>query len=786
MEAGIEFKFAVRTLAKSPGFALTCALVLSVGIALTTAVFSVVMTIVKRPLPFPDPERLALIRERNLEKGFSAHASYATFANWRDRSTVFRELGAIAPGAFNLSSGSAPESVGGALATAGFFRSLGWKTLLGRSFAREDELPGGSRVVLISQRCWERRFGSDPGIIGTKLAVDGQSAIVIGVLARIIGRSYYASYEVWAPLAQPMDRGSREDRRLEVVGLLKPGTGFVQAGAQLDAISRAAAELEPGAAGWGARVVPMTQIMEHSVPMYFVLLTISILLLLIVCANIAMLQLARVSGRQAEIAVRIALGATRSRIVRHLLGEGILLGGTVGLLGFLLAAGLRQVLVASVPELAELRLDAAVLGFTALVSIAVGLLFGLSPALSASKPDLNGLLKSGGGTLPAKVGGRMRFVLVVGEMAVTVTLLTGLGLLVRTFISLHHAETGFRADNLVTASVTLPKERAGSQNSTAFFRLAAERLRGVAGVESAAAVSAMPLAGGGRPLMVEIEGRANIENLQGHYTVATPEHFQTMGIPLQRGRPFRLADNTAAPAVVIVNQRVAGLFWPGLDPIGKRVRLGGGEWRSVIAVANDVRQDLMRAAAPEFYVPHAQDPVPSMWMVVRTRTDARQLITSLRTELRALEPGLRVAAPLTIDEVISGYFPGALVAGVGAFCAAALFFAMLGLYGVVSYLVTRRTHEFGVRIALGAGSRDVRRLVLAQGLKLAGAGAVIGLAGGFGMARLLAGLLVGVEVTHPLVFVAVAAVLSAVVLTACWLPARRAMRISPMDALRCG
>jgi putative ABC transport system permease protein len=659
------------------------------------------------------------------------------------------------------------------------------RCLLGRSFAREDELAADSRIVLISQRCWERRFGSDPGIIGTRLTVDGKSATVIGVLARIIGRSYYAGYEVWAPLTRPMERANREDRRLEVVGLLKPGVGFVQAGAQLDAISHAAAELEPGATGWGPQVVPMTQIMAHSVPIYIVLLTITLLLLLIVCANIAMLQLARVSGRHAEIAVRIALGATRSHIIRHLLREGILLAGTGGLFGFLLAAALRQVLVASVPELAELRLDATALGFTGLVSIVVGLLFGLSPALSASRPDLNGLLKSGGGTLPAKVGGRVRFVLVVGEMAVTVTLLTGLGLLVRTFISLHHAETGFRTENLVTASVTLPMEHAGSQNSTAFFRQVAERLRGVAGVESAAAVSAMPLAGGGRPLRVEIEGRTDVENLQGHYTVATPEHFQTMGIALQRGRSFRLADNAVAPAVVIVNQRVAGLFWPGRDPIGKRVRLSGGEWRSVIAVANDVRQDLVRAAEPEFYVPHAQDPVPSMWMVVRTRTDTRHLIISLRGELRALEPGLRVAAPLTVDEVISGYFPGALVAGVGVFCAAALFFSMLGLYGVASYLVTQRTHEFGVRFALGADSRDVSRLVLAQGLKLAGAGAAIGLAGGFGLARLLAGLLVGVEVTHPLVFVAVAAVLSAVVLTACWLPVRRAARVSPMEALRC-
>lgn len=784
MAAACELKFAVRTLAKTPGFTLTCVLVLAVGIAVSTAAFSVVSTAVRHPLPFPNAERLALIGERNLEKGFNTRASYMTFANWRDRSTVFQEMGAIEPRAFNLSSGSEPESVSGALATAGFFRSLGWKMALGRSFAPEEEKPGGPRVVLISQSCWERRFSSDPGIIGSQLAVDGQSATVIGVLARIIGRSYYASYEVWTPLAQPADRASLEVRTLEVIGLLKPGAGIAQAGAQLDVIAHATAELEPAAAGWGARVVPMTQIMAHTVPTYFVLLTITTLLLLIVCANIAMLQLARVSGRQPEIALRIALGATRWRIIGHLLGEGIVLAGAGGLLGFLLAASLREALIASVPELAELRLDTAVLGFSALASIAAGLLFGVSPALSASKPDLNGLLKSGGRTLPAKSGGRMRYALVVGEMAVTVTLLTGLGLLVRTFISLHHAETGFRTDNLVTASVTLPKEHAAPQDSAAFFRLAGEQLRGVAGIESAAAVSAMPLAGGGRPLKVEIEGRANVEAVQGQYTVATPEHFRTLGITLRRGRPFHSADTAAAPAVVIVNERVARVLWPAQDPIGRRVRLNDGAWRSVIAIASDVRQDLLRPAAPEFYVPHAQDPLPSMWMVVRTRTDARQFTAGLRAELRALEPGLRISAPVTIDEVISGYFPGTLVAGVGAFCAAALFLAVLGLYGVVSYLVTQRTHEFGVRIALGASSRELRRLVLAQGLKLAGAGAVIGLAGGFGLARLLARLLVGVEVSHPLVFVAVAAVLSMVVLTACWLPARRVIRISPIEAMR--
>jgi putative ABC transport system permease protein len=294
----------------------------------------------------------------------------------------------------------------------------------------------------------------------------------------------------------------------------------------------------------------------------------------------------------------------------------------------------------------------------------------------------------------------------------------------------------------------------------------------------------MPLAGGGGAIQVEVEGRANSETVHGQYSVTTPEYFRTMGIALRSGRPFDATDSAAAPAVVIVNQKAAQVLWPDLDPTGRRVRLNGGEWRSVIAVAADARQDLLRPAAPEFYVPHAQDPAASMWMVARTRTDARRFAAGLRAELRGLEPDLRISAPVTMDETISGYFPGSLVAGIGAFCTAALLFAALGLYGVVSYLAGQRTHEFGVRIALGAGSREVRRLVLGQGLKLAGAGAAIGLAGGFVLSRLLAGVLVGVEVSHPLVYAAVAVVLTAVELGACYAPARRAMRISPMEALR--
>jgi putative ABC transport system permease protein len=783
MTAVHEWRLAIRTLAKTPGFTLTCVLVLAFGIAISTAAFAVVNTAVKHPLPFRNAERLALIRERQSEKGVNAGVSYPAFRDWRERSNSFQELGALEPRGFNLSAGAEPESVSGALATAGFFRALSWQTVSGRGFTSDEERPGGARAVLISQRCWERRFGSDPGIVGRELVIDGETATVVGVLSRLVGRSYYSSYEVWMPLRMTPDRASRALRNLEVVGLLKPGAGFAQAGSELGAMAKAQAG-DPAARGWGVLVMPMTQIMAHTMPMYVVLLTITGLLLVIVCANIATLQLARAAGRQPEIAIRVALGATRGRIIRHLLAEGVVLAAAGGIAAVLLASGVRQLLVANVPELAELRLDGAVLGFTMLVSAAAALLFGLSPALSASKFDVNGMLKNSGRTLPPKAVGRTRAVLVVCQMAVMMTLLTGLGLLIRTFIGLHHADVGFRADNLAFANVTLPKARATPAQSAAFVRMAVERLAGTAGVQAAAAVSTMPLAGGGRAIEVETEGRARAETVQGQYTVAMPEYFRAMEIPIRRGRAFAAGDTGAAPAVVIVNERAAGLFWPGNDAVGKRVRLNGSEWRTVIAVAGDVRQDLLRPPAPEFYVPYAQDPRAAMWIVVRTGPEAGGFLPGLRAGLRALEPGLRIGAPMTMDDVISGYFPGSLVAGIGAFCAAALFFAVLGLYGVVSYLAAQRTHEFGVRIALGADARDVRRLVMADGLKLAGWGAAVGLAGGAGLARLLSGLLVGVPVSHPLVFAAVAAVLAAVVLGACYAPARRAMHTSPAEALR--
>jgi putative ABC transport system permease protein len=774
MRAAHDLKSAYRNLAKSPGFAITCILVLAVGLAVNTAAFSVVNTLLRRPLPFANPERIANLYERNVEKGFSAGVSYPAFAEWRERCRGCDQIGAAEPAQFNAGGRVQPESVSGVYATAGFLRALGLKPVLGRNFTADEERPGAPHVVLIGYKYWQRRFDGDPRIVGREITIDLEPATIIGVLPRI-GRSYYASYAIWTPLVAEARRLSREARTLQVAALLRPGVSFAQA----------AAQLRPSDKGWSAAIVPMAQMAKHVLPMYVILLTIVGLLLLIVCANVATLQLARAAGRQAEIALRMALGASRIRIISQLLTEGFVIAGISGALGFVLTAAARRILVASVPELADIRIDGWVLAFTALVSLAAGVFFGLSPALSASRPDLNGMLKTGSKTMAAATGRRIRGVLVVAEMTVAVMLLTGLGLLVRAFLSMHQANIGFSSRNLVAINVALPaKKYPTAGQSAAFYRLAVERLASVPGVEAVGAASAAPLSAAGSTLKIETDSRAVAESIQAQYNAATPEYFGAAGIPVLRGRGFTAADRAPAPAVAIVNERAAALLWPGQDATDQRVRIDTGEWRTVIGVVADAQQNLFQPAAPEFYVPHAQDARNAMCLIVRTKADPSQSITMLRKEARTLDPDLQIAAVNTIDEIIDGYFPAAIVAGAGAFCLAALFLAALGLYGVVSYVAAQRTHEFGVRMAIGARSADLAGLVLHQGLKMAATGTLLGLVAGAGIGRILANIITGVKAADPLVFVAVAAVLCAVTLLASYVPALRATRVSPIVALR--
>lgn len=763
-------------LRKSPVFAIASLSVLSIGIAVNTAAFSAVSTLVRKPLPFKDSERLVMIRERNLEKGLVAGASYSAFEDWRRQCAAFEEMGAVEAVSFDLSRGGEPLHVSGGRATGALFHTLGLAPLKGRTFTAEEERAGGNRVVMIGQRLWERSFGADPSIVGRTLAIDGENAVIVGIVPRI-NRGYFTGYDVWAPLAPS---AGRDRRSLQVVARLKPGVPVERARAEIETVAARLARQYPDTnRGWGVNVFAMNRMMAHVAPAYTILLVVLLLLLLIVCTNIANLQLARAAARHREIAVRLALGATRIRVIRQMLSEGLVLAMASGAAGLLLVVWVRSLLVAAVPELSEIAVGTDAALFTALVSLATGVVFGLAPAVSLSKPDLNEALKSGGRGLAAVAGGRLRSVLVVSELAIAVMLLVGLGLLVKGFLGLHRIDPGFPTRNLLAVSVPLPRLKyAEPERRAEFYRQAVERLSALPGVESAGAVSALPLTGGSAFAAFEVEGRR--DSFAAQKTTAAPEYFRAIGITLRRGRLFNNQERDA----VMLNERAAQALWPREDPIGKRVRLAGRPWLTVVGVAGDARQVLTQPVAPEVYMPYGGEAPSAMTLVARTKGDPRGLASAARSELRKLDAAVPVASLQTMDEVISGYLPAALVIGIGAFCGLALLLAAAGLYGVISYLVAQRTQEIGVRMALGAGPGDVIRLVMKQGARLAGTGAAVGLAGAFALTRLLSGLLFGVSPTDPVVFIAVPLLLIGVAFAACYLPARRATRVSPVVALR--
>jgi len=613
-------------------------------------------------------------------------------------------------------------------------------------------------------------------VVGRTITVDEEPALVVGVLPRI-GRSYYASYGIWMPLST-----GGGGRSLQLAARLRPEASFARAEAELMALGTG--ELGPGNEDWRPFLVPMAEGMKHTVPMYAILLTSVLLLLALVCANLAAMQLARAAARQKEIALRIALGAGRLRIIRQLLTESLMVSGTGGVLGFALAAATRSILMASVPDLADLQLDWAVAGWAALVAALAGILMGLSPALAYSRPDLHTSLKTAGRLADPAAGKRARGLLVTAEMAVAVGLLASVGLIARGFLSLRQADAGFQKDSLITVSVDLPRKRyATAEQRAAVTRQALEQVRGLSGVESVAAAGAAPLMSRVTSHTVEVEGSGEARTLQSQHNPVTPEYFHTAGIPLRSGRGFEDRDAAKSAPVLVVNARAAELLWPGMAPVGKRVRLDGGPWRTVVGVAGDARQDLLRPASPEFYSPLAQDPLSEFILLARTgpRPEAA---AAVRATLRTIGQDARIGPALTMEQIMDGYFPAAIAAGCAVFCAAALLIAGLGLYGVAAYLAGQRSHEFGVRLALGASPREIRGLVLEQGLRVAGAGAVIGLALALAAGRLVAGALPGVPAWDPLVLVAVCALLAAVALAATAAPARRAARLDPIAALR--
>jgi putative ABC transport system permease protein len=801
-----DVRYAARTLLKSPGFTAVAVVALALGIGANTAIFSVVKAVLLSPLPYPEPERLVWVREINPGSDIlDEPASMPNYNDWRTQSQSFEGLAAFGYAGGTITEGDRePERVSGMSTSANFFDVVGVRPALGRGFLPEEEAAGKNRVVVISHALWQRRFNSDPSVLGRQITITGNVHTVVGVAPKDFKTPVPGpkAPDLWFPIAFRFDESIRRSDFLNVFGRLKPGASVEQGRAELEALAaRLAAEHPATNAGWSVKVEPLHERVVGNVRQaLWVLMGMVGLLLLIACANVANLLLARAAARRQEIAVRTALGAGRWRVVRQLLTESVILALMGGALGLVLAAWGVELLVAlspgNLPRLEEVGLDARVLAFTLGVSALTGVVFGILPALSASKADVAVSLKEGGsrGSTAGRGARRLRSSLVVAEIAITAVLLAGAGLMVRSFAAVQSVDPGLRADRVLTFDFALPmtayKE---APQRAAFYEQLTARAAAIPGVEHAAIVDALPMTGNTNVLAFVVEGRPPLppEKVQDAemFSVA-PGYFDVMGIPLLRGEPLTERHRADVPTVVVINETMARRYFPGEDPVGKRLNLGDPEktpWWTVVGVVRDARTDgLDKEPYPQMYVPAAQYPQRAGTFVARTKGDPASVVPALRREVASMDKDIPLYNLRTMEQVLSDSlsrrrFQMVLVA---AFAGVGLLLAAVGIYGVISYSVTQRSHEIGVRMALGARVGDILKLVVGQGLWLALAGVGLGLLGAFALTRVLTSLLYGVSATDPLTFAAVASGLLGVALLACLLPARRATKVDPMVALR--
>jgi putative ABC transport system permease protein len=808
-----DLKYGLRTLLKNPGFTTVAVLALALGIGANTAIFSVVNAVLLRPLPYPDPDRLMTVWENNLKLGWHEDVvSPANFLDWRAQNTVFESMAAYSRRGFNLRTGEGAERIRGAVVSADFFKVLRTAPQRGRGFLPEDGGAATGRVALVSHSLWQGKLGGDAQIVGRSITIDSQAATVIGVTPEgfelpeeatiwVLAKNVVPE-NVWLPASVDITT-VRGLHYLPVLARLKPGVTQAAAQAEMDAIAaRLAAEHPRTNADYGVEIVPLHRKLVGDVrPALLVFLGAVGLVLLIACANVANMSLARAAARRREVAIRTALGASRGRLLRQYLTESILLAVLGGGAGLLLALWGTDLLIAlqpdSIPGVSRAGIDGRVLGFTLGLSILTGLLFGVAPALHAASADPHVALKEGGRT--SSVGPRARLLrggLVVAEMAVALVLLAGSGLLIRSFLHLTHIEPGIRIDGVLTLGLSTPDASyQGGAEQGRFYTEILRRVRTLPGVESAAATTNLPLGGIDTYFGLEIEGRPPAgpgEGPESGMHQVSPDYFRTLGIPILRGRPFLESDVDGAPSVKIISKTMAERYWPGEDAIGKRISYarnpkGEPQWSTVVGVVGDVRQvGLHTEPRPEAYVPFLQRPSRYMTLVLRSTLDPATLAESVRREVRAVDRDVPAYDARTMREVLDGSlatrrFNMALLM---VFAAVALALASVGLYGVIAYMVTQRTHEIGVRLALGASQADVLRLVVGHGMGLALGGVALGLVGAFGLTRALSSLLAGVSVTDPWTFAAMVLLLTLVAFLACFVPARRAARLDPMATLR--
>jgi putative ABC transport system permease protein len=802
-----DVRFGARMLYTGGVVTLVAVATLALGIGANTAIFSLVNGILLKPLPFDRPDELVLIGERHGDRPISV--AWLNYADWRDRNTVFSEIGATTGVFLNLTRpGAEPERLTGVRVTASYFRTLGVPPLLGRALGDDDDRPGAEPVVVLSEGAWHRLFGGDPNIVGTALDFSGTLHTVAGVMpsAFVIQNP---PVDAWVSLGRVRDlMGNRGNHPgISVVARLKPGVTIERARAELDGIAAGLAKAYPDTnSNIGVLVDPLhDRVVGPDVKRALVVLLGAVaFVLLIACANVANLLMSRGAARQREIAVRVALGAGRGTLLRQLLTESALLAIAGGAGGILLGAWALRWLLGAVPDnLARadaVSLDTGVMAFTGVLTLLTGVVFGLAPALQLSKPDLTETLKEGGRAGSGARAHRVRDGLVVAQVALSLVLLAGAGLMLRSFAALQASSPGVDPAGVVTASVALPGARyaeAGPRRQ--FVRQVTERLEAAPGVAAAGAITPLPLGGGGWQTSYAVEGFPEPE--PGRFPTndiarVTPGYFRAMGVRLLRGRLFTWRDDENAPPVVVVDETFVNAWFPNEDPIGRRVKINAGHptpgmppppWSTIVGVVNHVKNyGIDRESRVEVYAPFLQSPVPIVSLVAKGPGGAAAMSAAMREAVHAADPSLPVFNVRTMDEYLARTLtPKRLLMVVLAlFSGVALTLAAVGLYGVMAYAVTQRTPEIGIRMALGAHPGDVLRRVLGRGMLLTASGIVPGLAAAYGLTRLMSTLLFGVSATDPATFAGVAALLAAVALLASWIPARRAARVDPLVALR--
>ncbi|HVG32677.1 MAG TPA: ABC transporter permease [Pyrinomonadaceae bacterium] len=797
-----DLRYAIRMLVRKPGFTVVAVLTLALGIGANTAIFSVVNAVLLRPLPFQDADRIATFWQSNTKNSVKREdVSPANFFDWRDRSRSCTELAAAMPYGYSLTGGEEPEAFRAWRVTTGFFEVLGVNALYGRTFLRDEFQAGNSTVVVISHGLWRRRFGSDPNLIGQKLMLNGRPHTVVGVMPADF--EFGPGREIWSPWVEvASDKDIRGSAYIKVIGRLKPGVTVSQAQAEMNGIaSQLAKEYPQTNSEVGATVVSMPeQLVGHVRPALLVILCAVGLVLLIACANVANLLLARASTRQKEFAIRAALGAVRGRLIRQLLTESVLLAGLGGIVGVLLASwGVDAIIALSpgnLPRINEVSIDAHVLYFALGISALTALIFGLAPALQFSRTDLQETLKEGGRTAASGFARqRLRNLLVISEVALALMLLVGAGLLVRSFVRLLQVDPGFTTEKALALEVHVWGRARTPEERAAFFEQSLDRIAALPGVEAAGAVSALPFHDNSIDIKSEftIEGRPTLAAGQepiAYATVATFDYFRAMGIPLKRGRFFTRSDNRDAAPVVLIGETMAKRYWPDEDAVGKKITvqfMGENKTREIVGVIGDVRHTgLDSEPRPELFLPHLQEPYGSMTYIVRTGIDPNSLLPAVKREVWAVSKTQPFSSTATMEQLISrslGERRFSLLFLL-TFATIALALAGVGIYGLISFNTSQRTHEIGVRMAMGAQARDIFRLVIGQGLVLTLIGVGLGLVAAFALTRYLTSLLFNVSATDPLTFVSVSVLLVGVALLACYIPARRAVKVDPMIALR--